>query len=74
MDRRDFIRSSVLGGSAFALPGAFAKPRPGKSASESLFVPPSLFHLIAKGHLKGGLLDLDYLAHGLHYSLVSRET
>jgi hypothetical protein len=37
-----------------------------------LFVPPPLMHLVAKGHHKGGLLGLDYVGHGLHWSILDR--
>lgn len=39
----------------------------------NLFVPPSLFHIVARKEHSGGLLGLSYLAHGLHLSLVSAE-
>lgn len=37
-----------------------------------LFVPPSLLHLVARGDWTGGLLGLEYVGHGLHFSLVRR--
>ncbi|MGI9240754.1 MAG: hypothetical protein ACR2RV_08130, partial [Verrucomicrobiales bacterium] len=49
---------------------AGAAARPDQLASESLFVPPSLLHFVAKGHCPDGLLGLSYEGHGLHYSLV----
>ena len=50
----------------------FAKARPGEDPADCLFVPPTLFHLVAKGRCKGGILDLEYVGHGLHFSLVRR--
>lgn len=35
-----------------------------------LFVPPSLFHIVARHEHTGGLLGLDYIGHGFHLSLV----
>ncbi len=35
-----------------------------------LFAPPSLMHVVAQGAHDGGLIGLDYVGHGLHYSLV----
>jgi hypothetical protein len=43
-------------------------PRGGGAAG--LFVPPSLLHVVAAGHYSGGLLGLEYVGHGVHYSLV----
>lgn len=43
-------------------------PRPGEE--QGLYVPPTLFHLVARGDLPAGLLGLDYVGHGLHYSIV----
>ena len=38
---------------------------------EGLFTPPSLFHLVLKGiGADGGLLRLEYVGHGLHFSTV----
>ncbi len=34
------------------------------------FTPPSLFHVLARKDHSGGLLELDYLGHGLHLSLL----
>ena len=53
---------------AAQLTGAAA--RPDQLASDSLFVPPSLLHFVAKGHCPDGLLGLNYEGHGLHFSLV----
>lgn len=36
----------------------------------NLFVPPCLFHIVARQEHAGGLLGLSYLAHGLHLSLL----
>ena len=47
-----------------------AAARPEQLASDSLFVPPSLLHFVAKGHCPDGLLGLSYEGHGLHFSLV----
>ena len=49
---------------------AGAASRPEQLASDSLFVPPSLLHFVAKGHCPESLLGLSYEAHGLHFSLV----
>lgn len=40
----------------------------------NLSVPPSLYHLTARGNWEGGLLGLDYVGHGLHFSLVRRSS
>lgn len=37
---------------------------------EGLFTPPSLFHVVAQGKNPGGLIDLEYVGHGLHTSVV----
>lgn len=37
-----------------------------------LFTPPSLFHVVAQGKHNGGLLGLDYVGHGVHYSLAKQ--
>ncbi|MBI3180536.1 MAG: hypothetical protein HYZ28_00075 [Myxococcales bacterium] len=39
---------------------------------KGLFTPPSLFHVIAQGKHPGGLIGLEYLGHGLHYSVVNQ--
>lgn len=52
-----------------ALSRAVTGPRPGQSEG-ALFVPPMLFHLVARGDRAGGLISLEYVGHGLHYSLV----
>jgi hypothetical protein len=49
-----------------------AGPRPGSKSGEGFFVPPSLFHLIAEGHHDEGLLGLEYVGHGVHFSLLKR--
>lgn len=38
--------------------------------STGLFVPPTLFHLVTRGDRPGGLIGLDYVGHGLHYSML----
>ncbi len=35
-----------------------------------LFTPPSMFHVIAQGKNPGGLIGLEYVGHGPHYSVV----
>jgi hypothetical protein len=42
------------------------------SPSTNFSAPPSLFHLTALHSWGGGLLELEYVGHGLHYSLVRR--
>lgn len=38
---------------------------------QGLFTPPSLFHVVLKGlHTEGGLITLQYVGHGIHYSAV----
>lgn len=37
-----------------------------------LFTPPSLFHVVAQGKQPGGLLGLEYVGHGVHFSLVNQ--
>ncbi|MBI5542996.1 MAG: hypothetical protein HY901_03850, partial [Deltaproteobacteria bacterium] len=37
-----------------------------------LFTPPSMFHVIAQGKQQGGLIGLEYVGHGLHYSMVKQ--
>jgi hypothetical protein len=46
------------------------RQRPDGSYTVGRFVPPSLLHLVAKGLWGGGLLELAYVAHGLHYDFV----
>jgi hypothetical protein len=47
---------------------------PRGDGGEGLFVPPSLFHVVLSGeYTKGGLIQLQYVGHGLHYSLVRPE-
>lgn len=48
-------------------------PRPGNETGKGLFVPPSLLHLIAQGEHTGGLLGLEYVGHGLHFSLLRKK-
>ena len=48
-----------------------AESRPEQPVQEEpLFVPPALIHFVAKGHCSGGLLGVEYVGHGLHFSLV----
>ncbi len=42
----------------------------GRGDGAGLFTPPSMFHVIAQGKNPGGLIDLEYVGHGLHYSVV----
>ena len=44
----------------------------GRLGREDLVVPPSLFHLVAKGTWPRGLVGLSSVGHGLHFSLVRR--
>lgn len=39
-----------------------------------LFVPPSLLHVVAQGKNPGGLLGLEYVGHGLHFSVLKKKT
>ncbi len=43
---------------------------PRDDTGTGLFVPPSLLHVIAQGKMPGGLLELQYVGHGVHYSAV----
>jgi hypothetical protein len=43
-------------------------PRGGDGAG--LFTPPCLFHVVAQGKHPGGLLGLEYVGHGIHFSAV----
>lgn len=52
-----------------AMGRAISGSRPGDD-SGALFVPPMLFHLVARGDRQGGLISLDYVGHGLHYNIV----
>jgi len=45
---------------------------PRGDSGTGLFVPPPLMHLVAMGRHKGGLLGLDYVGHGLHWSILNR--
>jgi hypothetical protein len=45
---------------------------PRGDSGTGLFVPPHLMHLVALGRHKGGLLGLDYVGHGLHWSILDR--
>jgi hypothetical protein len=45
-------------------------PRDGSGTG--LFVPPHLLHLVAQGRHPGGLLGLEYVGHGLHWSVLDR--
>lgn len=38
-----------------------------------LFTPPSMFHVIAQGKQPGGLIGLEYVGHGLHYSVIKQQ-
>jgi hypothetical protein len=46
---------------------------PRSDTGEGLFVPPSLFHVVAQGRHTGGLLGLRVVGHGLHVSLVKKD-
>ncbi len=37
-------------------------------------VRPSLLHVIAQGKMPGGILKLQYLGHGVHYSAVKKSS
>ena len=43
-----------------------------RGGGAGLYIPPSLFHLMAQKRWPGGLVDVEYVGHGLHYSLVRR--
>ena len=43
---------------------------PRDDTGTGLFVPPSAYHLAAQGLNPGGLIEFEYVAHGLHYSFV----
>lgn len=45
---------------------------PRGDSGTNLFVPPSLLHITAQGKHDGGLLGLDYVGHGLHFSQVKQ--
>ena len=45
-----------------------ANPRPGTEAG--LYVPPSLFYMMAQGRWPGGMMTVEYVGHGMHYSMV----
>lgn len=51
---------------------ARAMTGPRDDSGTGLFVPPCLMHLVAKGRHPGGLLGMDYVGHGLHWSLMDR--
>lgn len=44
----------------------------GRAGRDNLFVPPSLFHIVARHEHHGGLLGLGYMGHGFHLSLVHK--
>jgi hypothetical protein len=44
---------------------------PRDDSGTGLFVPPHLMHLVAMNRHKGGLLGLDYVGHGIHWSLLT---
>ena len=48
-------------------------PREGDDSGSAFFVPPSLYHVVAQGKHPGGLLELDYLGHGIHVSATYRD-
>jgi hypothetical protein len=54
---------------AAALTGGRAR----NNSPGNLFVPPSLFHIVARKEHSGGLLGLSYLGHGLHLTLLRSE-
>jgi|GEM_PF-589272 len=43
---------------------------PRDDTGTGLFVPPSLMHLVAQGRFTDGFMGLQYVGHGLHWSLV----
>ena len=45
---------------------------PSDDSGNGLFVPPSLYHIIAQGRHPGGLLRLQYVGHGIHQSMVQK--
>ena len=45
---------------------------PRSDTGAGLFVPPSLYHVIAQGQHPGGLLRLQYVGHGIHQSMVQK--
>jgi hypothetical protein len=45
---------------------------PRDASGTGLFVPPSIFHVVAQDRHPAGLLDLEYVGHGFHWSMVRR--
>jgi hypothetical protein len=45
---------------------------PRGDTGEGLFVPPSLYHVVAQGKHKGGLLGMQYEGHGVHVTAVKK--
>jgi hypothetical protein len=45
---------------------------PRDASGTGLFVPPSIFHVVAQDRHPSGLLDLEYVGHGFHWSMVRR--
>ncbi len=43
-----------------------------RAMGDKLFIPPSLLHVVAQGKHGGGLIGLDVVGHGLHYSVVKK--
>lgn len=40
-------------------------------SGKGLFAPPSLFHVLAQGDGNEGILDMKYVGHGIHWSMVN---
>ncbi len=45
---------------------------PRGDTGEGLFVPPSLYHVVAQGKQQGGLLGMQYEGHGVHVTAVKK--
>lgn len=45
---------------------------PRGDTGEGLFVPPSLYHIVAQGKHQGGLLGMQYEGHGVHVTAVEK--
>ncbi|MEZ0227826.1 MAG: hypothetical protein ACAI25_04320 [Planctomycetota bacterium] len=43
-----------------------------RALGDKLFIPPSLLHVVAQGKHPGGLVGLEVVGHGLHYSVVKK--
>ena len=70
--RRDFIRSTALGASAFALPGAFAKPSAGKPPIRFIFMTKSNGlrpHELALPGFSGAEKEADHKKNALNIDL-----